>query len=62
MVAHQLHTVYDASMIYVLKEGKIVEQGNHQELIARGGVYAKYLDFLYLRFLFLSLIFLPIFS
>jgi subfamily B ATP-binding cassette protein MsbA len=41
MVAHRLSTVIEADLIYVLDEGKIVEQGNHQTLLARGNIYAK---------------------
>ncbi|MDR0364310.1 MAG: peptidase domain-containing ABC transporter [Bacteroidales bacterium] len=39
VVAHRLSTVRNADMIYVLKKGKIVEFGNHGELIAREGTY-----------------------
>jgi subfamily B ATP-binding cassette protein MsbA len=41
MVAHRLSTVVDADIIYVLKEGKIVEQGNHNELLNINGDYAR---------------------
>lgn len=40
MVAHRLSTVMDVDMIYVLSHGKIVEQGNHKQLIKQGGLYA----------------------
>ena len=39
-IAHRLSTVTGASRIIVLKQGKIVEEGNHQELLALDGIYA----------------------
>jgi ATP-binding cassette subfamily C protein CydCD len=40
VIAHRLSTVRDADHIVVMDEGLVVEQGTHQELLARGGLYA----------------------
>jgi len=38
-IAHRLRTVVEADLIIVLKEGEVVEQGNHEELMKEKGLY-----------------------
>ena len=40
VIAHRLSTIRNADTILVMEEGHIVEQGNHADLLARGGAYA----------------------
>ncbi len=44
VIAHRLSTVKNADKIFVLQEGKIVEQGKHAELIGEGGIYKRLVD------------------
>lgn len=41
VIAHRLSTIREADLILVMREGNIIEQGNHKELIAKNGFYAE---------------------
>lgn len=40
-IAHRLSTLKDMDRIIVLEQGKVVEDGSHQELLSQNGIYAK---------------------
>jgi ATP-binding cassette, subfamily B, multidrug efflux pump len=49
VIAHRLSTILDADRILVLHKGELREQGTHEELLARGGIYARLYELQYRR-------------
>ena len=44
VIAHRLSTIQNADLIYVLKDGRIIETGKHTDLLKRGGEYKKFVE------------------
>lgn len=42
MIAHRLSTIVDVDRIFILNNGRIVEQGNHKELMKKQGIYEQF--------------------
>ena len=47
VIAHRLSTVHDADLIVVMDKGQIVEQGKHDQLLAKGGLYTRLYEMTY---------------
>jgi ATP-binding cassette subfamily B protein len=47
VIAHRLSTILDADRILVMHKGELREQGTHEELLAKGGIYARLYELQY---------------
>ena len=47
VIAHRLSTIRQADRIFVLDQGRIVEEGNHEQLLARNGLYSRLYEMTY---------------
>lgn len=44
VIAHRLSTIRNAHRVYVINDGKVAEQGNHEELMQLGGIYKRLVE------------------
>lgn len=58
-IAHRLSTIQKADVIFVFDQGRIVEKGTHEELIAMGGRYSELVNLSSLSWAFTTIFFLP---
>ena len=49
LIAHRLSTILAADEILVIKDGTIVERGQHEDLVKNGGVYAELYETLFMK-------------